>query len=71
MHCVSDATRNVLELAFRSRARFFGQSVLFLIRSGAWPAAEVLERTGIKFAVHEERDMNLLGQRCRTGLLQQ
>jgi hypothetical protein len=33
--------------------------------------AHVLERTSVKLAVHEERDLNLPGQRCRTGLLQE
>ena len=34
-------------------------------------AAHVLERTSVKLAVHEQREMDLTGQRCRTGLLQQ
>jgi hypothetical protein len=34
-------------------------------------ATHVLERTSVKFAVHEERDLNLPGQRCGTGLLQE
>jgi len=33
--------------------------------------AHVLERTSVKLAVHEQREMDLTGQRCRTGLLQQ
>ena len=33
--------------------------------------AHVLERTSVKFAVHEEREVNLTGQRCRAGLLQE
>ena len=33
--------------------------------------AHVLERTSIKLAVHEQREVDLTGQRCRTGLLQE
>jgi hypothetical protein len=32
-------------------------------------AARVLERMSVQLAVHEERWVNLLGQRCRAGLL--
>ena len=34
-------------------------------------AAHVLECASIQLAVHEQRDLNLPGQRRRTGLLQQ
>jgi len=33
--------------------------------------AHVLERTSVKLAVHEQREVDLTGQRCRMGLLQQ
>jgi hypothetical protein len=33
--------------------------------------AHVLERTSVKLAVHEQREVNLSGQHRRTGLLQQ
>src|SRR6516165_3600695 len=41
------------------------------ISSPAPSHAQVLERTSIKFAVHKQRKVNLPGQRCRTGLLQE
>ena len=34
-------------------------------------AAHVLECTSVQLAIHEQREVNLPGQRCRTGLLQQ
>jgi len=33
--------------------------------------AHVLERTSVKLAVHEQREVDLTGQQCRPGLLQQ
>jgi hypothetical protein len=33
--------------------------------------AHLLERTSVKLAVHEQREVDLTGQRCRTGLLQE
>jgi len=33
--------------------------------------AHVLERTSVKLAVHEQREVDLTGQRRRTGLLQE
>jgi hypothetical protein len=32
--------------------------------------AHVLERASVKLAVHEQGEVDLTGQRCRTGLLQ-
>jgi hypothetical protein len=34
-------------------------------------AAHVLKRANVKFAVHKQREVNLPGQRCHTGLLQE
>jgi hypothetical protein len=34
-------------------------------------ATHVLECTSVKLAIHEQRDVNLPGQRCHTGFLQE
>jgi hypothetical protein len=39
--------------------------------SPAPSAADVFECTSVKFAVHKQRKMNLPGERCGTGLLQE